>query len=230
MNRAAFISIYVLKHPVSGEIRYVGKTVKKLSDRLKIHIWAAAKGNKTHRCNWLRQLAKDGLVPVIEEIERLDIDANWQERESFWITHYRGAGFSLTNATSGGEGMHGATHTQEARRLISLAHKGKAISQDQREKQSAAMAGRALTDEHKQRISAATRGKKRSELTKRRMSAAWQLRPQGCNAGERNGRAKITAEQAARIRGSLLPLSVIMSLYDISKTQASRLRRGEQWK
>ena len=51
-NREVYI--YVLKHPDTLEIRYVGKTVRKLSRRLGNHI-ANAKGNKhnKHLSNWI---------------------------------------------------------------------------------------------------------------------------------------------------------------------------------
>lgn len=42
------VKIYVLKHPDTLEVRYVGKTVRSLSRRLGNHI-ANAKGNKHNK-------------------------------------------------------------------------------------------------------------------------------------------------------------------------------------
>lgn len=42
--------LYILKDPETEEIRYVGKTVKKLEHRLKEHI-SACKREKNHRIN-----------------------------------------------------------------------------------------------------------------------------------------------------------------------------------
>lgn len=55
-NREVYI--YVLKHPDTLEIRYVGKTVRKLSRR-----------------------------PIIELLETCQSD-NWQEREQYWISKF----------------------------------------------------------------------------------------------------------------------------------------------
>lgn len=47
--------------------------------------------------------------------------------------------------------------------------------------------------------------------------------------GQKNGRAKLTWEQVSSIRAATGSLSRIAKLYGIGKTQAARIRRGEQW-
>ena len=55
------VKIYVLKHPDTLEVRYVGKTVRSLSRRLGNHI-ANARGNKhnKHLSNWILKIITEG--------------------------------------------------------------------------------------------------------------------------------------------------------------------------
>ncbi len=58
-NREVYI--YVLKHPDTLEIRYVG--------------------------NWILSILKEGKRPIIELLETCQSD-NWQEREQYWISKF----------------------------------------------------------------------------------------------------------------------------------------------
>lgn len=223
------ISIYILSHPVTKEVRYVGKTIKRLNDRLKIHIWAAQRNNKTHRCNWIRSLLADGMEPIISPIEIMPDSPIWAERGQYWIAKYKADGARLTNATAGGEGMHGLTHTDQAKEKIGAAHKGKIISVSQREKLATAMRGRTLSDDHRKKVSEAGKGRVVSDAVKIAISAAKSGVRVEKTCGEGNGRAKLTAQQAKDIRESSMTLSRIVLIYGISKSQASRVRRGIQW-
>jgi hypothetical protein len=104
--------IYVLRDPRTNEVRYVGKTVKKLHFRLAGHIYSS-KTAKTYRDNWIASLLAAGLRPIIEQIDSAGDD--WAEREQYWIAHYRSAGARLANHTDGGEGVCGLVHTEEFR-------------------------------------------------------------------------------------------------------------------
>lgn len=99
------IYIYVLFCPETGEPRYVGKC-KNLKFRLSAHL-SKAKGHHTdHHCaNWIRALLRNGLKPVIQAVEELDDNADWQAAEIAAIAKFREAGHDLTNGTAGGEGF-----------------------------------------------------------------------------------------------------------------------------
>jgi hypothetical protein len=91
------VFIYTLKHPITNEIRYVGKTVN-CKDRLYNHIAKAPKF-KRHSSRWINSLLKENLMPVMEILEECN-EYNWEEKECYWIAQFT----NLTNHTLGGEG------------------------------------------------------------------------------------------------------------------------------
>ena len=69
--------IYTLLHPITKEIRYVGKTIQSLDTRLAGHIRDSFR-HRTHNGNWIRGLLSRGLYPEI-----MIQDENSQKRE--WV-------------------------------------------------------------------------------------------------------------------------------------------------
>ncbi len=93
------ISIYKLIDPETNEVRYVGKTIQKLSNRLASHISVSKKDTKKDYCHcWIKSLLFKGLSPIIKLIEETS-DIN---RECYWINYYKGI-TKLTNFSDGGE-------------------------------------------------------------------------------------------------------------------------------
>ena len=99
------VHIYTLSDPITNEIRYVGKTIMKLSTRLNCHLQERRFPKRNiHKVNWIQSLKSRNLKPIIKSIEICD-ELVWQVREKFWIKHFRDVGVRLTNHSSGGEGM-----------------------------------------------------------------------------------------------------------------------------
>lgn len=96
------VQIYTLSHPVTNEIRYVGRTIKKLSYRLYQHIYNCNKNNY-HSANWIKAILKQGLKPKIELLDTCD-ESNWDILEQYWISQFKAWGFRLTNDCAGGRG------------------------------------------------------------------------------------------------------------------------------
>lgn len=112
-DRDRLTYIYVLKHPITDEIRYVGKTVKLLHERLHNHIYEATKRYKpNYRCNWIKSLVNQGLKPLIEEIDNCTWE-NSSELEIYYIQYYKSIGCKLINLTNGGEGILGLKYTEQ---------------------------------------------------------------------------------------------------------------------
>lgn len=103
--------IYTLEHPVTGEVRYVGKTEQSLSTRLIKHVHDC-KRSKTHRNNWIQSILNQGLRPTISLIDEVSVE-DWQIYEKYWISQFRTWGFSLVNGTEGGEAVYSQGQTYE---------------------------------------------------------------------------------------------------------------------
>lgn len=153
------VFIYILIDPRDNEIRYVGKTIQSLSDRLCGHRSEARRGEKNWRSNWVRQLLRLGYDPrivLVQEVPRSD----WNAAENYWIGYYRSIGCRLTNGTEGGED--GPVFTPEVRAKRSVAMLG----------QGNPFFGQTHTQETRRKLSEARTGTKASPATKAALSAA----------------------------------------------------------
>lgn len=96
------VYIYTLEHPITQEVRYVGKT-KNPKMRFQNHL-NKSHNKHSHKTNWIESLKKEGLKPVMKIIEEVD-ENNWQFWEKFWIHQFKVWGFNLINHTVGGDGL-----------------------------------------------------------------------------------------------------------------------------
>ena len=160
------VHIYALRHPDTLEIRYVGKTVRKLSRRLGNHI-ANAKGNQhnKHLSNWILNILKENKKPVMELLETCQSN-NWQEREQYWISQFP----NLINLTAGGDGCVGFIHDSKAIEKIRQSKIGTKHSVEFKEAMSKRLKGVPLSEEHKSKIGLANKGRKASETARKRLS------------------------------------------------------------
>lgn len=92
--------IYVLMDPVTGDVRYVGQTIRP-KRREWLHCSLSNVQRSGTRVNiWLAKLLGSGQQPVLRELERtLDLDG----REKFWIATLRKNGVDLLNISEGGQ-------------------------------------------------------------------------------------------------------------------------------
>lgn len=138
--------IYGLSDPRTSELRYVGRTKRKLNVRLQQHLQPAYLKPNTHKNAWVKSLLSDGIKPEIFEIETTEDF----EAEEFWIAYFKSLGCNLTNGTKGGEGWKaGMKHSEESRKRISLSHLGKKRgpqSLERRTKTSEIMGGKKFKD------------------------------------------------------------------------------------
>lgn len=132
------VFIYGLADPDTNEVRYIGKTVKKLSARLRGHIGDSKKRN--HRsANWIKSCIENGKEPEIFEIDIVDVGDDWVEAEQFWIAMMRYLGCDLTNHAIGGQGTDGYKFTEEQIKKLSDSHKGIGRSKEALEKHAETM-------------------------------------------------------------------------------------------
>lgn len=99
MESKAFIyGLYSTDNP--EEIRYVGKTIRPLRERLHNHIYESKTG-KSHKSNWIRLVNSKNLeikIVIIDIVWKHD----WEFWEIFWIAEYKRRGYKLTNTSPGG--------------------------------------------------------------------------------------------------------------------------------
>jgi hypothetical protein len=189
--------IYVLKHPRTGEVRYVGVTVKKPSYRLSEHISEAVQSvRKTYKSRWILSLVSIGLHPLIEIIESSCGDG-WQDAEHRWIAKYRSQGIRLVNATDGGDGTIGLRGAQTREKRSETSKKWQAAKTSEQRSEIA-----------RKREAGMTPGQRRERSRKAAASTTLEQRRE---AG-RKGAACITFEQhsqrSKKARAAMTPEQV----------------------
>jgi group I intron endonuclease len=115
------VKIYTLSHPLTKEIRYVGKTVESLEERLRKHI---LRKDNTYKSKWIASLKKENLVPKIELLDLCSLN-DWHWIEKYWISQFKCWNFKLTNICEGGRGSDGLKHSTDSKEKIGKWHKGK---------------------------------------------------------------------------------------------------------
>lgn len=105
------VRIYTLSDPLTGEIRYIGKTKHPLNIRCSQHTYDKA---VNHRTNWIKSLSRIGTSPKIELLD-ISSDTEASEIERYWIAQFKAWGFDLVNQTSGGEGAPGRIVSEETK-------------------------------------------------------------------------------------------------------------------
>ena len=94
--------IYTLSDPITGDIRYVGKTTN-LKQRYKAHC-DPSKSKHTHKYNWIQSLRKQRLKPIMEVIDEVPT-SEWKFWEKWWFQVIKSWDFNLVNHTAGGDGL-----------------------------------------------------------------------------------------------------------------------------
>jgi hypothetical protein len=160
--------IYALCDPRNGQIRYIGKA-NNIGQRYATHL---REKSKCHRSVWIQSLLAMGIKPELTIIENVEADATWQDRERFWIKHYRSLGYDLTNYTDGGEGGDTGNGLPERRRAVSESLKGRVFTEEHRKKLSESNRRRVISEASRQKMSVARKGHKLSEDHCRKLSMA----------------------------------------------------------
>jgi hypothetical protein len=97
------VKIYALKDPLTGFVRYVGKTNRNELDRLSEHI-CDAKRKKGHKENWIKKLINENQKPIIEILKLVE-ENEWEFWEKFFIEKFnKEQKIKLVNIESGGNG------------------------------------------------------------------------------------------------------------------------------
>lgn len=213
--------IYGLADPRSGHLRYVGKTARTLSARLRGHIEVRHKS--FHNARWIQSLWDRGLRPDIFLID--EVQGSGSDEERFYIAYFKSIGCALTNATEGGEGW---TPSPEVREKLRAAATGRTHSDATKQKLRDGNLGKKMSPDAIARTRAALLGRRFSEETLGKMRAAalhrspeWRAKVSAAAKGHKRwlGRshtpetkAKISAAARSRRFFSLLVRSAAFSV------------------
>lgn len=169
------IKIYGLSDK-NGDVRYIGKTGRKLNLRLKEHI---TENKKNYKNNWIRGVNNDIDIFLIDEVA--SEDSNYWE--IFYISLLKSWGFNLTNLTDGGDGGKNFKHSEETKKIISNFSKGVIFSEERKLKISLSKLGKKCpkcankkgykhSEETKKKIGEKSKGRtwKMSEESKKKLS------------------------------------------------------------
>jgi len=100
-NQEDVIYIYGLKCPISGKVRYIGKT-NRLKKRYYSHTHPGKGEVNRHKKSWIKKLSKQGKKPELVILEKI-YDGQWEEAEIKWIKKGRDEKWGLTNLADGGK-------------------------------------------------------------------------------------------------------------------------------
>lgn len=96
------VIIYALIDPITCKIRYIGRTSKKLNDRLSSHINDAKYYvRKTHKENWIRTLLNQNTRPIIKKLTEVN---GWEESYKLEVSLIEKYRDRLTNYYDKGPG------------------------------------------------------------------------------------------------------------------------------
>lgn len=161
-------SVYCLRDPNTGEIRYFGQTC-----RMKIRFYQHLEAKEDfYVCRWIRGLRKENKKPICEVLATALTKEDANEIEIALIALGRQENYRLTNLTDGGDGTVGFTPSADTLKKMSEANLGKRLTKEHRQKISAALTGKKHSKEHIQKVRETNTGKKRTKKVRQKMSAA----------------------------------------------------------
>ena len=131
-NKLPLGFVYYLQNPITSEIFYVGATEISLKNRLRTHYQHLSEAIKGQRKMNKRYEYLLNLKEIKATIHLLEIvtEGNLEEREMFYIKHFRNINPNLTNMTNGGPGKCTSLYYTEEEKIkfghkISKSLKGK---------------------------------------------------------------------------------------------------------
>lgn len=115
INNMSFY-LYTLAHPITKEIRYIGKT-NNLTLRYNRH--CSPEDQQSHRISWLKSLKSKGLRPLMEVLEEFNCEDTCYESEIYWIAQFKIWGFDLVNTHEGGRTSYSNPMSEETKLKVS---------------------------------------------------------------------------------------------------------------
>lgn len=175
--------IYKAINKTNGK-EYIGQTTRSLGKRKSAHITAALTvGEDSYFYNALRKYGPDNFdwavvdqCDTIEELNRLETYyiKKYDSFENGYNLNYGGGNRQMSEETKRkiSEAKKGKRHSEETKRKLSELNVGKRLSEETKKNMSKAQKGRKHSEKTRKKIAETIRGSKCSEGTKRRISEA----------------------------------------------------------
>ena len=156
--------IYAIQNRINGKV-YIGQTTCSLEKRIKNHMFSSSCCIVIY--NALKKYGIDAFnISTIDTAKNID---ELNKLEEKYIKEYNSLSPNGYNLTTGGNNC---KCSEETKRKIGEANKGKHLSEETKKKISEAKKGSHPTEETKKKISEASKGKILSEETRRKISKA----------------------------------------------------------
>lgn len=217
VNQLAFIyGLYCTCHPNDG-VRYVGQTAYTIEKRLYLHKQSTRSGGKRYAVNlWIIKHGEANiqtrLLEVVEDIESLD------GAEMDWIANMRSTGRRMLNMTDGGSATRGIARSEETRRRMSEARKGKRTGAQNHN------FGKPMSEETKAKMRASKAGYKWSEESRATRHIV---------KGEELGTSKLKESDVRQIRQDFAngcTASELCDRFQIAKTTIYNILARRSWR
>jgi group I intron endonuclease len=174
--------IYKIKNNCNSNF-YIGQTISSLSKRFTSHLCASKHiENDTVLCRAIRKYGSESFY--IEEVEKIETPSKEEtkvklnEREQFYIAELK----PEYNMAPGGLGHTGSVWTEERKQIFKEKMSGsnnhnfnKPLSDETKKKLSTALKGRVISNETRIKTSLTMKGKTKKEETRQKMKIAQQL-------------------------------------------------------
>lgn len=190
--------------------------------------------SKTHRNKHWTSIIKNTEYEVDILFDNISYSlAKEKEREFILLYGRKVDGGTLCNITMGGDGALGIRHDEEARRKMSIANKGKVISDWHKKRISEFHTGKSISDDVRMKMSQAAMGSRNnrygvsvSKETRDRMSAS-------AKRGPLNSASKLTENDILEIR-RMSSIGIgqrkIAAAFNVSKSNIASILNKKTWK
>jgi uncharacterized protein (DUF433 family) len=200
--------VYGLYDPRTGDLRYIGQTVRSLKGRLASHLSKANLESSQYSAKWISSLKKAGVTPTIYCLGEAYSRESLDELEIKLIAEARERGEKLTNLAPGGISSSGYKLGPEFGAKVSNKLRGRPKSPEHRLKLSEANKGKKLSAETKAKMSASMKGHPVSEDTKAKQSSA--KKGHEVSAETRAKMSKIKKGVPSKLRGHKYPPEIVV--------------------
>lgn len=237
--------VYEIKNLINGK-RYIGSTVNKRKRWRRHRNWLQDnKHSNNHLQNAWNKYGEENfefsvLEKVGDEDNLLDKEQEYLDKEDPEYNVAIDAKASMRGISGEDHPWYGAKHTEEAKKKMSEAHKGKKLSEKTKDKISEAHRDKDISREIEEKIikflpdevsgeNNPFYGKKHSEETKEKMSEAHKNKMRG----EDNPKSKLTKKKVKVIKyllkGEHFTQEEIGGMFGVSGAHIGKISRNESW-